>query len=692
MFRRAMQVIVCVLGVFLALALASRKSAGAQAPPAQEPELVVDEIVVTASRLADAIQELRRVPGQVHVITAEDIERSRPSTVQEALRQVPGIILYDQNGNRFQPAVDLRGFNGQPNPSISVFVDGVRVNEPESNTVNFDLIPIQNVERIEVLPGATAIFGQNALGGVINIVTKRGTKTPQTTVESALGSWNHYRVSANTSGPLKDFDYFVGLALDRESGFRNFSDGRVSKANGRLGYRPSKATDLSVSYTYVNDALEQAGVMRLSDLGQDRRRNISPVDVNKNELNAVTLQGRQKLGWGFSLAGNGSYRQTSREQEVTGLTSVSRGITDTGTGGGALQLSHEARLGERLNRISLGGEYRHSGINSASSGTSSGFPFASKRLIDEDVQGFFAQDTFDLTSELAVTGAVRYDSTKIRFVDELEAANNGAKWYGQTTPRAGLTYTPWSALTLYANYGQGFRVPTTDELFAFGVGVSNPNLKPVKSQTYEVGLRTLPAGWLEGTLALFLTDVKDEIVFDPTVPPFGQNRNSPKSRRQGVEVATKLRPHEEVDVLLNYTYTEARFRSEAALSTGTVEKGDWVPLVPMHQVNGTIAYRPLAGLELNLNGRYVSRQVLLNDEANQVAFRIQDAFILNATASYTWKQFTWFLNGYNLTNRKYETFGIFAFDSTDGTNKTFLMPAPGINVLGGVTVRFENYY
>jgi outer membrane receptor protein involved in Fe transport len=123
-----------------------------------------------------------------------------------------------------------------------------------------------------------------------------------------------------------------------------------------------------------------------------------------------------------------------------------------------------------------------------------------------------------------------------------------------------------------------------------------------------------------------------------------------------------------------------------------VEKGDWVPLVPMHQASGMIVYRPLAGLELNLNGRYVSRQVLLNDEANQLAFRIQDAFILNGAVSYTWKQFTWFLQGNNLTDAKYETFGIYAFDPTDNTNKPFVMPAPGINVLGGVTVRFENYY
>jgi iron complex outermembrane receptor protein len=302
------------------------------------------------------------------------------------------------------------------------------------------------------------------------------------------------------------------------------------------------------------------------------------------------------------------------------------------------------------------------------------------------VAGFFAQDTFDLTSELALTAAVRYDSTKVRFEDELTPANNGAKRFRRATPRAGLTYTPWSTLTLYANYGEGFRIPTTDELFAFGVGSSNAGLKPVTSRTSEVGLRARPLPWLEGRAALFLTDVKDEIVFDPTVPPFGENRNSPKSRRQGVELETKLRPHERVDIVLNYAHTDARFRAGAALSTGTVEKGDKVPLVPMHRLNGTLTYRPLQGLELSLDGQYVSRQVLLNDEANQVSFRVQDAFVLNARASYAWKHFTVFLRGNNLTDKKYETFGILS------GGDVFLMPAAGINVLGGVTVRFENYY
>ncbi len=677
-----------VLLIVLSLELWAPSAAGQQTPPSQETELAIEEIVVTATRLADTIGELRRVPGQVYVVTSEEIARTKPGTVQDALRQVPGIVFYDQTGNPFQSTIDLRGFNAQPNPSVSVFVDGVRVNEPDSNAVNWDLIPIQDVERIEVLPGPSAVYGQNALSGVINIITKRGTQAPQTTVTGAFGSDNHYRVSASTSGPLPaGFDYSVNLGLDRGSAYRDFSDSRVSNIMGRLGYRPSDATDLSVGYAYVNDRLEQPGALTLQESAQDPRQNVTQ-GVSTNELSTVMFQGRQKLGRGFSLAGNLSYRQTSQEQDNNGRFSSASLTTDTKTAAGVLQLSHEGRLWDRLNRFSVGGEFQYSKVMPLGSGNFGGFPFSSKQSIHESIFGIFAQESFDLTSQLNLTAAVRYDSANIRFKDEIDPSNSGSNWYGQVTPRVGLAYTPWSALTLYANYGQGFRIPTTNELFSLGPFGSNPDLKPVKSQTFELGLRARPADWLDATLALFLTNVDDQIFFVVTDPLTfsGRNENLPKTRITGAELGVKIRPHEWVDLLVNYSYAHSSFQSDFALFSGTVQKGDRVPLVPLNRLNGTVNFHPIQGLEIGLTGQYVSRQILLNDEPNHSYYRIQDAFLLSAQASYTWKWLRFFLQGNNLTNQRYETFGIVSGDTV------FVMPAPGINVMGGLTIRFEKYY
>ncbi len=662
----------------------------ARAATELEEELVGEELVLTATRLPDMIQELRRVPAQVYVITRKDIEQQHARSVQDALREVPSIVTYNGIGNSLQPTLDLRGFNAQPASGVSVFVDGIRINDPDSNAVNLDLVPIQDVERIEVFPGATAVFGANALGGAINIITRRGGRSPQTTVEGTWGSYNHYRLQATTSGPVKDFDYYASTTWDRESGFRDESDGRVNSFTGRLGYRPSGSTDLRLSYGYVNNRLEQAGTLSRADLERNREGNISPTDFSATEQSAVTLQGRQTLPAGFSLAGTGYYRQISRDLLTVGLSSSGRTTTDTDTTGGILQLSHAQRLWGLRNDLTFGGEIRHSGVSTGS--TSSFGP--SRREIDEDTYGLYAQDALDVLPNLTLTGAVRYDRTRYGFEDIVAPLNNGNKTFSRVTPRAGVTYTPWSRLTLYGNYGEGFRVPTTDELFAFAGLGSNPDLTPVKTRTYELGARVRALDWLEMTGAYFLTDVRDDILFlpDPTGVTFGENQNAGKSRRQGVEVGVRLRPHARVDLQMNYSYTDARYRSETALFGTTIHRGDRVALVPLHRVSGRLTIRPLDGLELGVDGQYVGQQVLLNNETNQTPFRIQDSFVLNAQASYTWKSATLFVQGMNLTDAKYETYGIYAFDSRTFDNTVFLMPAPGINVLVGLRLKFENYY
>ena len=136
------------------------------------------EVVVSSTRLPDAPVDVRTLPAKVTVITADDIKRSGAKTVQEAIQWTNNIVMYDQVGNGFQQSIDLRGFSGQPVPATSVFVDGQRINEPDFNAVNFDLIPFDTIDRIEIIPGPATIYGKNALGGVINIITQSGRAAP----------------------------------------------------------------------------------------------------------------------------------------------------------------------------------------------------------------------------------------------------------------------------------------------------------------------------------------------------------------------------------------------------------------------------------------------------------------------------------------------------------------------------------
>jgi outer membrane cobalamin receptor len=204
-------------------------SAFSAEPPLQH---ALPPFEVTATRLKDIEEELARVPAKVIVITKEDIEKLGARTIQEVLQYQSGIVLYDSIGNEFQSTVDLRGFNGQPVPATSVFVDGVRVNEPDFNSTNFDLIPIEDIEEIEISPGTATVFGRNALGGAINITTKRGRKDKMRFgFDLGGGSFGRQKYSFNTDGPLpfNHFDYYFGVTRELTNGFRDATGGRITR-------------------------------------------------------------------------------------------------------------------------------------------------------------------------------------------------------------------------------------------------------------------------------------------------------------------------------------------------------------------------------------------------------------------------------------------------------------------------------
>lgn len=656
--------------------------------PAAEPKKdeTLEPVVVTASRLKDVEEEASRIPGKVTVITAEDIEKLGANTIQEVLQYQSGIVLYDQIGNEFQSTVDLRGFNAQPVPATSVFVDGVRVNEPDFNVVNFDLVPIEDIEKMEILYGPGTVFGRNALAGVIHITTKRGRKDkPHFGFEAGGGSFARQKYTFNTDGPLplSSFDYYFGVTRELTHGFREASGGRITRLFGKLGYRLGQETDVTLSYTHAQDHLKQAGSLPASILRRDRSENLTPGDFSDGDLHLVSLNLRQKFPVGFSLALNGFIRDNDLLSFLNFTGGNSRARTDVLAGGGAIQLTHDGTIFAKKNLSNLGIEYSRNRFGTNSSGVFFGFPFASKRSTDEDVVGLYFSDSFSLLDSLVLTGGFRYDWDRLDFTDKIDPSLSGIKTFNRVSPKAGLIFAPLKNLSFYFSYSEGIRTPTILEIFALGPFGSNPSLAPMRSQNFEIGSRGQLNGWLEASLALFYTRVRDEILFIVTDPITftGQNENLDRTLRRGIEVSLKGRYGKLMDGFLNYTVTKASFETDVLLFSGQVKKGDELPLVPRHRVGLGANFYPVDRLTVSFLGNYVGRQFLLNDEPNKFK-KLADYFILNSRVAYQWGNWTAHLTVNNLTNRKYSTFGILGFTGP------FFVPAPGINVFAGLSFKY----
>ncbi|MBI5855507.1 MAG: TonB-dependent receptor, partial [Nitrospirae bacterium] len=469
-----------------------------------------------------------------------------------------------------------------------------------------------------------------------------------------------------------------------------------------IGYRPTDQTELSVSLTYVKDRLHQAGSLPLSQVAISPRLNFTPGDFVDNETSVLRFTGRHTFALGFALNVNGFYRRLGQEQYTVGQSSVADNLAQTESKGGTLQVTHDASFGSSKNALVIGSELTRNDFNNSAVAAFTGFgSFPSARSSNEDIVAFYAQDTFTVIPSLAITVGARYDHDQLGFTDKLTSANNGSRRFNRTTTRAGLSYAVSPSLTTYFNYGEGFRVPTFDELFAQGGFGSNPNLNAVRSRTYEIGAKIGRGSSIEGSLAAFQTDVRDEIFFTCRVCDFtdGQNRNIDKTRRRGIEATVKARYGKLFDAVLNYTFTEAHFRSQVNFTAPTarlVQIGDSLPQVPKNRLSVTANVHPADGWTLSLIGLYVSTQFHLNDEDNAQP-RLPGYFQLNARVNYERPvpggRLSGFLMLNNLLNENYATSGIIASNVMTGGGATerFIVPVPGLAAFGGLSYKFESF-
>ena len=600
------------------------------------------------------------------------------------------MVIYDSSRQRLPIDARHARFQWPTGDDNRGFVDGVRINEPDFNTINFDLIPMEDIERIEIMPGTATVFGRNALGGVINITTKRGrTEKPRFDASVGGGSYGRQKYSFSTDGPPAIWQSrLLFRRLKRaDRGFRDASGGRITRLSGKLGYRLGDNTDATLSYTHVLDHLKQAGSLPVSLLHADRTANLSPGDFTDSDLNLVALNIRHKLPAGFSLAVNGFYRNNDQEGFVRGLTTESLLQTNLGAGGGVAQLTHEGAILARKNLATLGLEYTRNQFDisncgffatsqSLSSCGSSGFDFLSKQFTKENVIGAYLSDSFTLFEPLTLNAGFRYDWDQLNFTDKLDATLSGDKTFRRLSPKAGLVYTPINNLNLSFSYSEGIRIPTVSELFAQGPFGSNPNLAPMTSRNFELGAKGKWADWLEATVSSLLHACEKRNSFRCyRSGQFFWNEQRTSTGRLARVSNFPLKGHYKqwLDGFINYTATKATFETDVLLFSGQVTKGDELPLVPRHRVSAGINVHPMEGLTLSLFGNYASSQFLLGDEPNQ-GKKLADYFVLNSRIAYEQKYWTAQAPLNNMTDRKYSTSGII-------TNQPVLCPRAGIQCL-----------
>ena len=270
-----------------------------------------DDILVVGTPLSNA--EHASAASPVQSASAHQIDASHANSLTDYLtRMTGGVFVNDVQNNPLQPDVNYRGFTASPllgtPQGLSVYWDGVRVNQPFGDVVSWDLIPKSAIESVTLMPGSNPLFGRNSLGGALSIRTKDGRTDPGFEIDGSVGSFRRRTVEAAMGGSSRSgFNWFASGNYFNERGWRDYSPSRAFQAFTKLGWADS-ATDLALSGSYANTDLNGNGLQDQRLLAVDRSSVYTQPDNTRNRAWLANLTAKHRFSDQVSFSGNFFYR------------------------------------------------------------------------------------------------------------------------------------------------------------------------------------------------------------------------------------------------------------------------------------------------------------------------------------------------------------------------------------------------
>lgn len=601
-----------------------------------------------------------RVPANVQVFRRDP--RDRSATLPDFLdRSAASAVMSQGQGNPFQPDLAYRGFTASPllglPQGLAVFQDGVRMNEPFGDVVNWDLIPASAIGSIQLIPGTSPVFGPNTLGGALAVYTKSGSQWPGGALEMSGGAWGRRMLEIEHGGSRGPWDWFGTASFARDDGWAEHNASRVSQLFAKGGHQ-TEESDLDVSLTLADNKLAGIQALPVSFLGDIRQPYTWP-DVNRNRVALLALKGSRFVGNGVLVGGTAYVRRyrsenvssnvNERHGEDTSEATNDRAAIDQTSYGGGLQLTWPAKPGGRDNQFLAGitadtGRTRFTrSVQPArftgARGTEATGPYEQETDADTKVAhyGVYVSDTYSASDRWTVTFSARHDTTRVDIGDRsgLDPQLTGHHRFARLNPAAGANFLAAPGVTLYAGYSEGMRAPTAMELTCAdpldpcklpNAFLADPPLHAIVARTIEGGAR---GRWGEkGTwsAAIFRTALADDIQFvsSGTGGISGFFRNVGETRRVGIEIAAARR-FEPWDVSMRYGYVDATFRSPFAVHSPdnssadangdiAVSPGDRIPNIAKHSFKMKIEYAPSEAWGAGMTLRAASAVFARGDE------------------------------------------------------------------------------
>ena len=720
----------------LALALVALTPAARADNPAEVVELP-SIMVVATTPLPGLGSALKDVPANVQTFNRRDLDRQRPLALTDFLgANANSVSVGSAQGNAYQQDVNFRGLAASPllgaPQGLSVFQDGVRINEAFGDVVNWDLVPPSAISSIQLIPGSNPVFGLNTLGGALAIQTKSGAQYPGGAIELSGGSFGRKAAQLEYGGTSDRLDYFATANFSDDHGWADHNPSRIKQFFGKLGYQ-DELTDLDLSLTLADNTLQGTQTLPRAWLDTPRSAYTFP-DTNENRLAFLTAKGSRFLSDSVLLGGTAYYRHYHNDN-VSSNVNGNYGRIDPDTGmvqtneatndqsvidqqgwGLGLQLTINGDVGGRRNQLITGasGDFGNTGFTqqsqkanfTAERDTIGTGPYVPETDVGSSNRylGAFLADTLALTDRWTLTVAGRYNYARVAITDRSgrDSGLDGSYTFSRFNPAAGINFNPSPALTAYAAYNEGMRAPTPIELTCANaaapcklpnVFLADPPLKKVVAKTVELGARGRIGADVQWSGALYRTNLDDDIQFIASgagAANVGYFQNVGQTRRQGIELMGSAH-WGDLTLTLRYNHIDATFRSSfiaaspnnsTADANGaiTVQPGDRIPGIPADSIKLRAEYNVSDRWAVGATAAYASSQYAHGDENNRDSHgRVPGYTVANLDAQFQLaKNLQFFANVTNLFDRRYQNFGLLGANAFTGPDRTF-GPGQGID-------------
>jgi iron complex outermembrane recepter protein len=556
---------------------------------------------------------IRDTPKNITIVTAEDIKESGAKNVVEAVKSVPGVKVSEGMGNT--GVIDIRGQGANYNRNTAIIVDGVKMNPIDTSAFNLYSIPIETVEKIEIIPsGASVVYGDNTVGGAVNIITKNGSGKDSLTLQTEAGSYNQLNSNVGFSTTAGKFKVFGNAARKNTDGYRDNGFLKSDDVMAGTKYQINEANALTLKYDYHKDHMGFPGALSEAQIDDDRTQTNSPDDWGKNESHRFNLGYNYKKD-NLEIINNTNYYKKNYKSYMTYgyanyLSEMDKDTTN-------LSNDFKVKYNTDRNKFIVGfdvleGKTDDKGV------------WAKKQSI-----GGFISDTYSLTDKLDFTGGIRQQHTKFDYSTDED------KTYNNTVYDLALNYKYSDTGSTFISYGTDFRTPTTNDLMHSN-GVLMSDLKPQTGENFEIGVKDYVADTFVSA-SVFHKIIKDEIYWDRnafnggTDPypnnNYGRNANYDEDNKKiGFELLAERKFMKKLTLTTSYSYLQSEI-------DGGEDKGNKTPGVSENKFSLGAKYDFTEKLKSNLLLNYVGSSYAFGDESNS-AEKVDSYTTLDLNLSY----------------------------------------------------------